>query len=157
MTAVLLSGGNFLILTFLVRQPAIFSVTQAVKIRSSDTKYAKIQFLDKSTRTQYIERIHGHMTRQEPYLNDSFSLNQLSEQVEIPPHLISMVINSELQQNFYTLVNSYRVKRAKELLLAESHPNILQVAYASGFQSKSAFNKVFKQITGQTPSEYKKS
>lgn len=155
--AVLLSGGNFLILTFLIRQPAIFAVSQAGDPRGSDTKYAKIQSLDESTRKEYIKRIQHHLMHEEPYLDDTFNLNQLSEQVGIPTHLVSMVINTELRQNFYSLINSYRVNRAKELLLSETESNILRVAYASGFQSKSAFNKVFKQFTGQTPSAYKKS
>lgn len=157
MTAVLLSGGNFLILTFLIRQPAIFAMTADQEIRTSNSKYAKIQNLDENTRTEYLSRIRQYLTHQEPYLDDSFSLNDLSERLGIAPHLISMVINAELQQNFYTLINSYRVEKAKQLLLAEKQPNMLEVAYASGFQSKSAFNRVFKQFTCQTPSAYRNS
>ncbi len=156
-TAILLSGGNYLILTFLIREPSLFAVSGDHGTVNPGTKYAKMQNLDAATRRQYLGQIQHYLTTHEAYLDDAFDLKQLSQQVGIPPHLISMVINTELQQNFYTLVNTHRVNKAKELLLAEEQPNILQVAYASGFQSKSAFNKVFKQFTGQTPSDFKGS
>ena len=34
---------------------------------------------------------------------------------------------------------------------------IIEAMYQSGFNSKSSFNKEFKKLTGQTPSEFKKS
>ena len=44
----------------------------------------------------------------------------------------------------------------KERLKSEDYTNltILAIAYDSGFTSKSSFNTVFKEKTGQTPSEY---
>ena len=155
LTALLFSGGNYLILVFLIKRPAIFSVSDESAAENQKGKYAKMQVVDAGTRRQYLQKIQLYLKSEKAFLDESFSLKQLSKQLGIAPHLISMVINSELQQNFYTLVNSYRVEEAKELLLGETRPTIIEIAYASGFQSKSAFNKVFKQFTGQTPSDFR--
>jgi AraC-like DNA-binding protein len=42
-----------------------------------------------------------------------------------------------------------------ELLKSGDEKTIIQIAFDSGFSSKSAFNKVFKEKTGLTPGEYK--
>ncbi|MBL8032460.1 MAG: helix-turn-helix transcriptional regulator [Leptospiraceae bacterium] len=157
LTAVLFSGGNYLILTFLIIKPAVFSVSADFAPAAQKGKYAKIQNIDAVNRKRYAQQIRDILAGSEAYLDDSYSLNDLAEQLKLSPHLVSMIINAELQQNFYNLVNSYRVEKAKQLLMSAAEPNMIEVAYASGFQSKSAFNRVFKQITGQTPSTFRVS
>jgi AraC-like DNA-binding protein len=53
------------------------------------------------------------------------------------------------------LINSYRVNEAKALLINEPQDTILDIAYAAGFNSKASFNRIFKKVTGMTPSEYR--
>ena len=47
-------------------------------------------------------------------------------------------------------------KEVKERMQSEEYKRltILAIAYDSGFNSKSSFNTIFKEKTGQTPSEY---
>ena len=73
------------------------------------------------------------------------------------PYQLSQVINTSLGQNFYNLINSYRVEEAKQQLSASDKQNqtILAIAYDVGFNSKSVFNKAFKKFTGTTPSKYR--
>ncbi|MGZ5566768.1 MAG: helix-turn-helix domain-containing protein [Limisphaerales bacterium] len=56
--------------------------------------------------------------------------------------------------NFTDYVSRVRVEKAKNLLL---NPNlrISEIAYEVGFQSLTHFNRVFKKITGQSPSHYR--
>ncbi len=56
-------------------------------------------------------------------------------------------------QNFGDYLNGYRVSRAKEMLGERS---VSETAFLCGFQNISYFSRVFKAITGQTPSEYRK-
>ena len=62
-------------------------------------------------------------------------------------------------KNFYYLINEYRVGEVKKRLKNPKYKNltILAIAYDSGFNSKSAFNTIFKDMTGLTPSQYLKN
>ncbi|PQA92033.1 hypothetical protein B0A69_16575 [Chryseobacterium shigense] len=99
------------------------------------------------------------MITDQPYLDEDLSLLKLSQQLEVSTHQLSQVINQNLNTNFYQLVNSYRVEEVKKKLKDPqfSKFSILGIAFESGFNSKSTFNKIFKEETGMTPSEYKKS
>ena len=56
--------------------------------------------------------------------------------------------------NFTDYVSRLRIERAKNLLL---NPNlrISEIAYEVGFQSLTHFNRVFKRIAGQSPTDYR--
>ena len=45
----------------------------------------------------------------------------------------------------------------KDELLASTKSNVLEVALDSGFNSESTFNRVFREMTGQTPAQFRKS
>uniref|UniRef100_UPI0025C5409B helix-turn-helix domain-containing protein n=1 Tax=Lacinutrix sp. TaxID=1937692 RepID=UPI0025C5409B len=61
--------------------------------------------------------------------------------------------------NFYSFINSYRVlevqNRIKNLKYKDS--KIMAIAFDSGFNSKTSFNRAFKNHTGITPSEYRQN
>lgn len=98
------------------------------------------------------------MNVQKPYLNSELNLIKLAELINMTPHQLSYVINTGFNENFFNYINSYRVEKAKELLVKEemNKLSILGIAFESGFNSKTSFNTTFKKITGQTPSEFKK-
>jgi len=52
-------------------------------------------------------------------------------------------------------VSRLRVEQAKNLLL-NPHLRVSEIAYEIGFQSLTHFNRVFKKIVGQSPSEYRR-
>jgi AraC-like DNA-binding protein len=91
------------------------------------------------------------------YLNPELRLSDLGEALGIRPYRVSEILNRGLQTSFYDLINTYRVIKARELLVSpdSAHLNLLGIAMESGFRSKSVFNEVFKKMTGKTPSEYR--
>ena len=121
-------------------------------------KYAKVN-LPEETRIKYAKKLEDYMNQEQAFLEENISIHKISETLDIPPHHLSMTINIEFEQNFYNYVNRYRIKYAEKLLKqsVESEEPILMIAYRSGFQSKTAFNKVFKSFTGMTPSKYRKN
>ncbi|WP_282053763.1 AraC family transcriptional regulator [Maribacter luteus] len=55
---------------------------------------------------------------------------------------------------FIGFLNQYRISQAKRLLL--SGKNITEACYACGFESMSYFNRTFRKITDENPSDFKK-
>ncbi len=99
------------------------------------------------------------MEDEKPYLNSNLTLLDLAKTVSTTPNYLSQVINEQLQMNFFDYVNSYRLEKAKELLIdpLPHTPTILDVAMESAFNSKSAFYNAFRKKMGITPAEFKKS
>jgi AraC-like DNA-binding protein len=98
------------------------------------------------------------MSEKKYYLNPELSLSQLAEELGIYKHYLTQVLNDELHLNFYDFVNNYRVEEIKELMRNPkyNHFTIFAIALEAGFNSKSAFNRIFKKATGLTPSQYKR-
>ena len=105
-----------------------------------------------------IKKIESHMAERKPYLDGDLTLTSLAGQLEINPNQLSQILNEGLGENFYRLINRYRVAESKQLLLdpAFAHYNILGIAFQAGFSTKSTFNKTFKELTGLSPSEFVK-
>lgn len=55
---------------------------------------------------------------------------------------------------FTDFVNQYRITQAKTLLLKDV--SVSEACYEVGFESLSYFNKLFKKLTGENPSAFKK-
>lgn len=106
-----------------------------------------------------VDKIVHHMQQEKPYLNPQLSLPLLSSELNIPVHQLSKIINEKFGCNFFDFINNYRVQEVKEKLSDEKYDNfsLLGIAFDSGFNSKSTFNRIFKKETGKTPSEYKNS
>jgi AraC-like DNA-binding protein len=68
------------------------------------------------------------------------------------------VINEQLNINFFDFVNRYRVEAFKDKIKDPEFRKftLLGIALVCGFNSKSAFNRIIKQTTGLTPSQFKK-
>ncbi len=98
--------------------------------------------------------INSHMQTEESYLNPQLTLPELAEKLSITPHVLSQVLNETLKQNFFEFVNSFRVEKAKSLMLNQRSMPVIQVAMDSGFNSKTAFYSAFKKLSGATPRQW---
>jgi putative ABC transport system permease protein len=92
------------------------------------------------------------------YEDPELSLNSLAEKLDLNPHEVSRVINTVLKKSFNDFINEYRVQTVIRKMQDPDydHITLLGIAYESGFNSQSSFNRIFKQMTGKSPAEYKK-
>jgi AraC-like DNA-binding protein len=91
-------------------------------------------------------------------LYPELTIQELAEKINIPKHHLTYIINTGLHKNFFNFINEYRVEEFKHRALdpENDHLTLLAIAFDCGFNSKSSFHNIFKNITGQTPSEFKK-
>jgi len=92
------------------------------------------------------------------YEDPDISLNSLADKLGITPHELSRIINTALKKTFNDLINEYRVDSVVRKMCDPAFDRItlLGIAYDSGFNSNSTFHRIFKQMTGKSPAEYKK-
>lgn len=90
------------------------------------------------------------------FLEPRLSIRDLAARMGTNESYLSRALNQGLGQSFNRFINGLRVAHAKKLL-KECDTSLLSIAYDSGFNSKATFNRVFREIAGQTPSLYKKS
>jgi AraC-like DNA-binding protein len=151
-TNMLISFGMANVIMFKgLKQPEIFSGIE------EKPKYEKSPLTDEEA-DRLLVLLKNHMETQRPHLVPGLSISELAKEMAVPARCLSQVINSRLRKNFVDFINSYRVEEAKRLLV-ESSTNgktILEIAYESGFNSKSVFNKAFKKHASITPNEFRR-
>jgi AraC-like DNA-binding protein len=98
------------------------------------------------------------MEKDKLFLDNDLDLPTVAEKLGIGIHQASFLINETTKDNFYNFINKYRVEEAKRLLASTKMEelNILGIAFASGFNSKTTFNTTFKKIVGISPSQFSK-
>lgn len=87
---------------------------------------------------------------------DDITLDSLANSLCYSKWYISKVIFSTFDCNFRTLVNSYRIEMAKNLLLS-TRKSITEIAQECGFKNQSSFNRVFLTVEKLTPSKFRRN
>lgn len=113
---------------------------------------------DRVAKNPKLEMLHNLMEHDRIFLNPTISLNAVAERLDLSPSHLSHVLNNELQTNFTNYINQYRVAEAKLLLKNPTFSKYTTAAIGleSGFNSKSAFYRVFRELTGKSPAAFKK-
>lgn len=120
-------------------------------------RYAN-SLLSEQDRHSFLARLDRWMESAQPYRDGELKLEELAAQVAMTAHELSQLINDACGVNFQDYLNRYRVEALKAALHLPAHgdDNILDLALACGFNSKSALNRAFKKHTGLTPSQFRR-
>ncbi len=132
-----------------------FSLSQPAVIpdRPADASTYPIELLEQASAT-----LIKSMEADKLYLDPLLDLARLAEATRIPAKLISATLNQYLDKGFSHFINEYRVAEFKKRVLqpGAEHLTLTGLALACGFSSPATFQRIFKQFTGVTPTEYKK-
>ena len=138
----------YLVLTSLLR---VFypSLVQEVIIK------ARNQTHDYNLDLPHVENLNKLLKDEKIYREMRLNRASLAQKLNIGEHYLSRIINHHFNKSFNELINSYRIEEAKALLLNEPNQQITNIGFEVGFNSIASFNRVFKEQTGLSPTEYK--
>lgn len=122
-------------------------------------KYEKSK-LDESEIDRITALLEAYMNNERPWLHSELSITDLAGEIGVSRHLLTQTINERLGMNFNSYVNGYRIRYIVGEMEKGGGNNrrrtLLELAMNAGFNSKATFNRVFRDITGMTPSQYRK-
>ncbi|MDO4431706.1 MAG: response regulator [Aerococcaceae bacterium] len=90
----------------------------------------------------------------ERYTQD-ISLKELADTLHVNVMYLGQIFRKEVGQTFAKYLNQHRVAIAKERL-QHSRLSVSEVGYSVGYQNQAYFYKIFKEIVGVSPKEYRK-
>ena len=102
------------------------------------------------------ERIQHLLFTEKVYQEAAYSRADLAKECGYSETVVSKVFNAHFQKSFPQVMNEQRVEEAKRLL-ADTKASVKTVSEEVGFNSMPSFNRVFKEMTGFSPSAYRKS
>lgn len=105
---------------------------------------------------QDFTQIEDYILSQKPYLDVDFSVQKISQELQIPRNRISEAFSVKLNKSFPQYRNQLRILHSIDLLKDNFHKNysIEGIAVKSGFKNKSTFYAAFKIETGVTPIDW---
>ena len=133
------------------------SVARMAAADAQQRKYAKSGLCDEQMRI-YQQRLEDVMQKEQLYMRSDLTLPRLAKVVKCSVNHLSQVINSGFGMSFFDYLNKYRVQHAMAMLSEPDEQGnvILNIAFAVGFNSNSAFYAAFKKCVGQTPAQFRK-
>jgi two-component system response regulator YesN len=89
------------------------------------------------------------------YYAEDISLEQVAAKLSMSPSYLSVYIREKTGINYMEHINTYRIRKAKELL-EQSDLNVQEIGRRIGYYNATSFIRMFKRFTGITPKEYRK-
>ncbi|MGG1923726.1 MULTISPECIES: AraC family transcriptional regulator [Chryseobacterium] len=145
---------------------------QAIKDKNSfESLVGLIEILQILAHSAEVKELNKEDTRIKWFLNDKIrmgtiydyihenydrkpNVNEVAQVVSLSTPAFCRYFKKQTNMTFTDFVNNYRINQAKIFLLKDQ--SVTEVCFQVGFESLSYFNKLFKQHTGETPSEFKK-
>ena len=138
---------------FSLKQPELFRVSDEQKIVQKKERISEIES------AVLKERLDSLMTNERVFMENDLTLSDVAKQLKTSTNNISWVLNTVYDTTFYDFINGYRVKEFIQKVENKEHlkHTILALSIESGFNSKSTFNKAFKILMKDTPSNFIKN
>lgn len=102
-----------------------------------------------------MARLHDLMESRRLWRDPDLTLTQLARRLQVPAKRLSTAVNRATGDNISRLVNGYRIRAACDALAKGA--TATEAMLDAGILTKSNFNREFRRITGQTPTEWQAS
>lgn len=102
--------------------------------------------------THIVARLDALMAAERLYLDPDLTLTRLARRLVLPVKQVSAAINRVTGENVSRYINAARIKAAQQALA--DGESVTEAMLASGFATKSNFNREFLRVTGQSPTDW---
>ena len=114
--------------------------------------FKKVSLTEKEIEiSKHIEEL---MVKDKLYTDLNFSRTMLASLLQVKEHQLSTIISLAFKKSFTEFINYYRIEEAKRLLKENDQP-ITVISFDTGFNNLTSFNRVFKEVTGLSPSQFR--
>ncbi|TDF89739.1 helix-turn-helix domain-containing protein [Paenibacillus piri] len=103
---------------------------------------------NQSTYTEYIKKYVSE------HYNENISFAQLANELHLSRTYLSYLFNRDTGETFANYLIQYRITVAKKLMNSSQHLMVREVAAMVGYSDSAYFSRIFKHVTGFSPSEY---
>ena len=107
---------------------------------------------------QYTGKEQERMNLIHKYIEEHFhqevDVHEVASIIHLTTAAFCRYFKKNTRMTFTEFLNQYRINQAKKLLLHDK--NVTEACYASGFENLSYFNKTFKRIAGENPSQFRR-
>lgn len=132
------------------------SLSHAIESQSigSDTRDAYSK-QDKTRDTAIVEKLDAYMETHKPYLDPDLTLARLARKLQVPEKQLSSAINKGKSENVSRYINRHRISHACAVM--KTGKSVTEAMLASGFNTKSNFNREFLRVIGVNPRRWLRS
>lgn len=123
------------------------------EILKAVVSYIQLEGIIRSAELSDAQRIQLYI---DEHYAEKFSLKKMADDLHIGTTKLCSLAKSSTGASITNLISMRRIDEAKKLLLRETL-SIADVSELVGFNDYNYFTKIFKKLTGQTPSRYKKN
>jgi AraC-like DNA-binding protein len=110
--------------------------------------------VDSERHQSTIDKLQSYLAAHKPFKDPDLTLDRLSRKLLVPAKQLSAAINRSTGENVSRYINRHRIEEACLLLLAGQ--SVTSAMLESGFNTKSNFNREFRRVTGESPSDWLK-
>ena len=142
--------------TIIVQEQVVIKETGIIPSDSSNQ--AKIKIPETEIKSMVI-KIEEFMVNNKPFIDQHYSIHDLSNNINIPVYQLSPIINNYYQTNFNSWLNKYRVDYFIKLsgTKGKNELTLDAIAKEAGFSNRTTFTNAFKKEKGTTPGQFIKS
>lgn len=141
------TAGHFERLLILLQIFQILATSGEVTELNDEDTSVKLFLTDKIRMGTVYKYIHANYDEQP-------DVNEVASSVHLSTAAFCRYFRKQTKMTFTDFVNQYRIAQARTQLL--QNRSVSETCYSVGFESLSYFNKLFKRITGENPSDFKK-
>ncbi|SNR98281.1 two component transcriptional regulator, AraC family [Anaerovirgula multivorans] len=134
----------------------ILKIKNIEELKISYLNYLKTIVVNLETSKE--KEIKGLITKAIKYIDKNFnqniSLNDVAKEMNMSYHYFSKFFKDSTGENFVDYLTNLRIEKSKDIL-KDATVNVKEVCFEVGYSDPNYFSKIFKKITGMTPTEYR--